>query len=305
MSIFLDEMDFCRSDGRQRLSVTLDAGYVSITPISIDQLTKTLGLHGRKLVCVICAILTLFLISCINLTCLLWFMYRLNWSLFDSNRSKLFHYDQLNEQIIFFKQMTCQDLIYINKSDHSTQVDIISNKHIDISGDQNSILFDDDQILFNTDNFYFNNHTVVDFANLESFKFDHEIKTRVHINRLNSQYIHGKHLNITATNQLTVSNIQHARILSSMVVLEANRNNRRSVLRFNNFRRNEEKSFDRQQKISNGNIRFRSDLIYFDLPRFPLLNTNYRSESGIYRLCICNTTHLFLRSLAHQPCPRC
>ena len=60
---------------------------------------------------------------------------------------------------------------------------------IDISGDQNSILFDEDQILFNTDNFHFNNESLIDFANLQSYEFDPETETRVHLKRLKCEYV--------------------------------------------------------------------------------------------------------------------
>jgi hypothetical protein len=67
--MFLDDMGLYPSfDNRRRPSITLDAGYVSIIPINICQSSKTIGLHGKKLVCVICIILILFLISFINLT---------------------------------------------------------------------------------------------------------------------------------------------------------------------------------------------------------------------------------------------
>lgn len=52
----------------RRPSINLDAGYVSVTPIDICQSSKTIGLYGKKLICVICIILILFLISFINLT---------------------------------------------------------------------------------------------------------------------------------------------------------------------------------------------------------------------------------------------
>ena len=61
-------MDLYRFDGRRRLSVTLDAGYVSIMPITVCQSSTTFDLHGKKLIWILCAIITLFLISVINLT---------------------------------------------------------------------------------------------------------------------------------------------------------------------------------------------------------------------------------------------
>lgn len=66
--MFLDEMDSHRCDSRRRPSVTLDAGYVSITSDDGCQTPKIFGLHGNKLICVIGLIITLFLISFINFT---------------------------------------------------------------------------------------------------------------------------------------------------------------------------------------------------------------------------------------------
>ena len=57
-----------RSEHRQRPVVMLDAGYVSIRPNDICKSPKIIGLHGRKLVCVISIIVFLFLFSIINLT---------------------------------------------------------------------------------------------------------------------------------------------------------------------------------------------------------------------------------------------
>lgn len=80
-------------------------------------------------------------------------------------------------------------------------------------------------------------------------------------------------------------------------MLEANRHNRRSILRFNNYLK--------KKKTSSGNIHFKSDSVFLDLPRLPLLGNNYRSDLGFYRICICNATFLFFRNFAHQPCPLC
>ena len=60
-------MGLSRCDRRQRPSIILDAGYVSITSVDICQPSTTLGLHGKKLICVISAIIILFSISFINL----------------------------------------------------------------------------------------------------------------------------------------------------------------------------------------------------------------------------------------------
>jgi len=111
-------------------------------------------------------------------------------------------------------------------------------------------------------------------------------------------------LNLTADNQLTISNVNQAFFYSQYLILEANRNNRRSILRFKNYPKNR-KSWQNNSKISSGNLHFKSDSVYLDLPRLPLLGNNYRSKLSIYRLCICNTTFLFLRTVAHQSCPIC
>ncbi|CAF3743769.1 unnamed protein product [Rotaria sp. Silwood1] len=60
-------MDLHGHDSRRRPSINLDAGYVSISSINIYEPSTTLGLHGRKLICVIFTIISLFLISFINL----------------------------------------------------------------------------------------------------------------------------------------------------------------------------------------------------------------------------------------------
>jgi hypothetical protein len=51
------------------------------------------------------------------------------------------------------------------------------------------ILLDDDQILLNTDQFYLKNHSLIDFTNLQKYKFDDEMKTRIHLNQFNSQHV--------------------------------------------------------------------------------------------------------------------
>lgn len=60
-------MGLSRCDRRQRPSIMLDAGYVSFTSVDICQPSKTLGLHGKKLICIISTIIILFTISFINL----------------------------------------------------------------------------------------------------------------------------------------------------------------------------------------------------------------------------------------------
>ncbi|CAF3520210.1 unnamed protein product [Rotaria sp. Silwood2] len=233
-------------------------------------------------------------------------MYKLDWSLFDGGGSKVFRFDKNNEKVEFYKHVSFKESIHATEINNVTHINLSPRKQIDINGEKNSILFDDDQILLNTDKFYLKNHSSIDFTNLQSFKFDNEIKTRVHLDRLSSQYIHNKNLNLTATNQLAILNITHAFFYSQNLVLEANRHNRRSTLRFSNYP-TQKKIFHRHhhQKISHENMHFKSDSVFFNLPRLPLIGNTHRSESGIYRICICNTTFLLLRSFAHQACPFC
>jgi len=66
--IFLDDMRKDRYGHRQRPSIILDAGYVSIKANDRYKSSKIIGLHGKKLFCVIFTVFILFSISCINLT---------------------------------------------------------------------------------------------------------------------------------------------------------------------------------------------------------------------------------------------
>jgi hypothetical protein len=74
-------MGSSRYDGRQRSSIILDAGYVSFTSIDKCQSSKTLGLYGNKLICIVITIIILFCISFINLSV----------SLFDLFSNKMNH----------------------------------------------------------------------------------------------------------------------------------------------------------------------------------------------------------------------
>ncbi len=56
------------SKTRRRPTVILDAGYVSIKANDQWKSSKIIGLHGKKLFCVIVIVLILFFISCLNLT---------------------------------------------------------------------------------------------------------------------------------------------------------------------------------------------------------------------------------------------
>jgi hypothetical protein len=66
--IFLDDMGKNRCDNRQRPLVMLDAGYVSIRPNDVCKSSKIIGLHGKKLLCIVLIIVFLFLFIFINLT---------------------------------------------------------------------------------------------------------------------------------------------------------------------------------------------------------------------------------------------
>ena len=50
---------------------------------------------------------------------------------------------------------------------------------------------------------------------------------------------------------------------------------------------------------------FRVDTMFIDMPRLSFVANTNQSETSIYRMCICNTTFLLLRSFAHQLCPLC
>jgi len=232
-------------------------------------------------------------------------MYKLDWSLFDSSGSKIFRFDKTNHQVEFYKQVTFQETIYTTIINNPASMDLSTKKQIDICADQNSILFDDNQIIFNTDNFYLKTHSSIDFTNLQLYKFDYGLKTRIHLDQFNSQHIHSRRLNLSATNRLTISNVNHAFFYSQNVVLESNRHSRRSVLRFSNSPKRKKPFRHHHQKTSSGNLHFKSDSVFLDIPRLPLLGDNHRGASGIYRICICNATFLFFRSYAHQLCPLC
>ncbi|CAF1467181.1 unnamed protein product [Rotaria sp. Silwood1] len=293
-----------RYDSRRRPVVILDAGYVSIDTNDIYTSSKIIGLHGKKLICVISTVFFLFSISFINLTCLVWIMYKLDWSPFHKNGSQIFQFDKINHQVELYSQAMIDDTIYTTKIEDSLDVDLLSENQIDIYGDHNSILFDDNLISMNTECFHMNHESFVDFYKLESFKFDENSRTKIHLDHINSKQIHSKYLNITTNNYLTTTNVNQVLFSGQNLTIEANRNNRRSILRFGNYPRRK-KSFTRQQKTSYGNIDFKIDSIFLDLPQLPLVENTYRSESSIYRICICNTTFLILWSFAHQPCPLC
>ncbi len=57
-----------RYTNRRHPSVMLDAGYVSIKAVDICKSSKIIGLHGKKLLCIILTVFILFSISFVNLT---------------------------------------------------------------------------------------------------------------------------------------------------------------------------------------------------------------------------------------------
>lgn len=66
-NIFLDDMHSHGCDGRRRPSLTLDAGYVSVPSTNIYETSEVIGLHGKKLICLLLTIISLVFISFINL----------------------------------------------------------------------------------------------------------------------------------------------------------------------------------------------------------------------------------------------
>ncbi len=116
-------------------------------------------------------------------------MYKLDWSFLDSSGSKVFHFNKITQQFKFYKQVTFEEPIYTSNTNDTAHIDILIDKQIEICGDQNSILFDDDQILLNTDNFYLKTNSSIDFTNLQSYKFNQGIETRVRLGRFNSNYV--------------------------------------------------------------------------------------------------------------------
>lgn len=279
--------------------MNLDAGYVSILPV------HRVDLHGRKLYCVIFVTLALFFISLLNLTCLVWVMSKLDRPSGIENSSKTIRIDEVNNQIEFCQRAIFEDSISTDRIAHKVPMEFSSGKQFDIHTDQNELRLDDNQILFQTHQFFLKNQNLTNLTNLYSLKFDCETKTRVHLNAINSQHIHDKHLNITANDYLKISNVDQAFIYGHHLIFNADRYNRRSMIRLRNpltskaFLHNNEEMFSEK-------IHFKSDSVYLDLPRLPLLNNHHQQrEYSISRLCICNTTLLFLRNFAHLPCPIC
>lgn len=56
-------------------------------------------------------------------------------------------------------------------------------------GDHNSLLLNENQISMNTEYFSLNHKHLVDFSNLNLYKFDWDRKTRVHLSQVDSHYV--------------------------------------------------------------------------------------------------------------------
>ncbi|UJR26671.1 hypothetical protein I4U23_007988 [Adineta vaga] len=293
-----------RYNNRQNSSVMLDAGYVSIRSLDFYTTSQIFGLHGKKLFCVITTVILLFFISFLNLTCLIFIMSKLDWTPFHKNGSKIFRFDKINHQIELYNRATFKDIIYTTEVKDISSIDLSSKTPIDIYGDHNSILLNEDQISMNTEHFSLNHQHLVDFSNLQLFKFDRNKKTRIHLDQIDSHYIHNRYMNITTNKLLTISRVNQVLFTGRNLNIDVNKHNRRSVIRFGNYLK-KKKQNDHRQKITNGNLNFQTDSIFLDLPRALSQESTSYSEINVYRMCICNTTFLLLQSFAHQPCPLC
>jgi hypothetical protein len=144
------------SKTRRRPTIILDAGYVSIRANDRWKSSKIIGLHGKKLFCIIVTVLILFFISCINLTvsqivenklrktflirfsqCLIWIMYKLDWSPFYKNGSKVFRFDKINQQMELYHQVKFQEAIYTTKINDLSPVNIFSKEQVMIKNLRN------------------------------------------------------------------------------------------------------------------------------------------------------------------------
>lgn len=146
-------------------------------------------------------------------------MYQLDWSpLHRQQGSKVFRYDRLQDQIQFHEQGRFDDGLYTmrlenpsNSIDFSTEeevrFDVKRTKErtfflsffvfqIDLYGDQNSISFDRHQISLKTESFYMSNRSLVQFDRLSSFEFESTRSTRVHLNRIHSEHVSVKHVDL-------------------------------------------------------------------------------------------------------------
>ncbi|CAF0766412.1 unnamed protein product [Adineta ricciae] len=293
-----------RYNHRRNSSVMLDAGYVSIQAIDFYGSTQIFGLHGRKLFCVIVLVFLLFIISFINLTCLVFIMYKLDWTPLHKNGSKVFRFDKFDHQIELYKSTTFRDIIYTTQIKDDSSLDVLSRTPIDIYGDHNSLLLNENQISMNAEYFSLNHKYLVDFTNLNLYKFDRKRKTNVHLSQVESHYIHDKQLNLTGDKLLTITKANRVSLNARNINVDLNKHHHRSVVRLGSYWKRR-KPTDYRQKIAHGNLQFQTNSIFLDLPRSsPGESTSY-SEINVYRMCICNTTLLLLQSFAHQPCPLC
>jgi hypothetical protein len=55
-------------------------------------------------------------------------MYKLDWSLFNKNGSKIFQIDKINQKVQFYKQVTVKEPIYTTKLKHIDQIDLLADK---------------------------------------------------------------------------------------------------------------------------------------------------------------------------------
>ena len=196
-----------RCDSRGRASVILDAGYVSIRDIHLGSTSKLVGLHGKKLLCTVVTALILFLVSVVNLTvratsartrdsmlcllqCLVWIMYRFDWSPFHrSDGSKIFRFDPVQQRLELHNQVTFHEPVYAHRLTSGSHMDFTSEKQVissggraftampnacciqtDVYGDHNSIVLDARQIAMNTEHFFTKNQSLMDFSNLQNYK---------------------------------------------------------------------------------------------------------------------------------------
>lgn len=138
---------------RRRRSIILDAGYVSIRPNDASSTSSIfVGLHGRKLICVIGTTLLLFLASLLNLTvsssilfdhasslscqCLMWIMYQLDWSPFHSdNGSEIFRFDRVTQQLELHQQGRFQEPIYTANLRSASSINCTSGSQVLSLGD--------------------------------------------------------------------------------------------------------------------------------------------------------------------------
>lgn len=58
-------------------------------------------------------------------------MYKLDWSLFDSDGSKIFRYDKINHQVEFYPKVTVHQPIYTAKIDNFDEINILTDKQVE------------------------------------------------------------------------------------------------------------------------------------------------------------------------------